>query len=183
LPVTIKTDRLVIRPLNPTDKKALWKLVKNPKVAESAGFIPATSALELDDVLSEMIRTNVLTVVSKVTGELIGCVGLYERMKASGEPDVTSREVGYMLAESQWGQGYMTEAVEAVCAYAFKSLKLESLYASCFKGNDGSIRVLEKNNFVYQDAYRHSPIDLFQPGKIEFFYQLTIERWKQVNHF
>ena len=55
--------------------------------------------------------------------------------------------LGYWLGLPYLGQGYMTEAVAAVCAYAFEELHLHRLEAATMPNNSASIRVLERNGF------------------------------------
>jgi len=55
--------------------------------------------------------------------------------------------LGYWLGLPYVGQGYMTEAVAAVCAYAFEELHLHRLEAATMPNNSASIRVLERNGF------------------------------------
>ena len=55
--------------------------------------------------------------------------------------------LGYWLGLPFVGQGYMTDAVGAVCAYAFEDLHLHRLEAATMPNNLASIRVLERNRF------------------------------------
>ena len=57
-------------------------------------------------------------------------------------------EVGYMLGEkTHWGAGLTTEVVKLITEYAFERLNLNKLTAGVVDGNDGSIKVLEKNGY------------------------------------
>jgi RimJ/RimL family protein N-acetyltransferase len=53
-------------------------------------------------------------------------------------------EVGYVLARSYWGKGYMTEALRAVIAWAIGRPDIFRLQAVCDVDNLGSARVMEK---------------------------------------
>lgn len=55
--------------------------------------------------------------------------------------------IGYELAEKWNGRGYMTTALEMVCAFAFNTLKLHRLELAIVPNNQPSIRVAEKNHF------------------------------------
>ena len=82
-------------------------------------------------------------------------------------------ELAYMIGEqSHWGVGLATEAVSLVSEYAFNRLNLHKLEAGVIDGNDGSIRVLEKNGFK---KYATVPEDYWLEGKflnVERFYKL-----------
>lgn len=51
---------------------------------------------------------------------------------------------GFWLARQYWGQGYMTEAAEAVNRFAFEDLGFEILRFTNARGNIGSRRIKEK---------------------------------------
>jgi [ribosomal protein S5]-alanine N-acetyltransferase len=55
--------------------------------------------------------------------------------------------LGYWLGLPFVRQGYMTAAVNAVCAYAFEDLHLHRLEAATMPNNAASVRVLERNRF------------------------------------
>lgn len=179
--MTIKllTERLELRPLAETDIRPFATIVGNRKITDAAGFYHTRSTIEARNILRQMMTSQVLGIVLRKTGELIGCVGLYERMQDSGEPDANGRELGYMLSESAWSNGYMTEATAAIIRFAFEELRLERLYASCFEENLASMRILEKNGFQFVGQMTHSPIALFQPGQTEFFFELAFSDWQK----
>lgn len=56
-------------------------------------------------------------------------------------------EIGYGVLEEYQRQGYATEAVRAVCRWAFRHSELKSLEAETDAGNAASQRVLEKCGF------------------------------------
>lgn len=81
---------------------------------------------------------------------LIGLIGL--------TTDVAPAEIGYWLGVPYWGQGYATEAVCAMQAYARRALACQRLDAIAFSDNLASIRVLNKCGFVHlEDASEDFP--------------------------
>lgn len=57
-------------------------------------------------------------------------------------------EVGLIIGDkSKWGYGYATEAIKLVADYAFKSLDLNKLFATCYEPNIGSLKAFLKNNW------------------------------------
>jgi ribosomal-protein-alanine N-acetyltransferase len=79
-------------------------------------------------------------------------------------------ELGYWLGVPYWGQGYATEAVRALFAFASESLGLERLEARVLARNPASSMVLRKTGFVpagriVEACGQHSdpePLDLFE---------------------
>jgi ribosomal-protein-alanine N-acetyltransferase len=53
-------------------------------------------------------------------------------------------EIGYILAQDEWGKGYATEIAAKLIEIGFNELDLGAVYATVDTGNDRSIRVLEK---------------------------------------
>lgn len=62
-------------------------------------------------------------------------------------------EVGFMLGREAWGQGYATEAMQAVIAYA-ASIGLRRLVARTHLGNRRSDALLEKLGFQEEGLLR-----------------------------
>lgn len=76
--------------------------------------------------------------------ELIGFIGFN-----SFEPEDSAMLV-FALVQEYWGKGYMTEAIEAVVAYAFSTLELKSIQADVLPGNEASEKVLTKTGFHHE---------------------------------
>ena len=53
-------------------------------------------------------------------------------------------ELGYVLARTYWRQGYMTEALTAIIAWALKQKEIHRVWAVCDVDNKASARVMEK---------------------------------------
>lgn len=57
-------------------------------------------------------------------------------------------EIGIIIgAKDCWGQGYATEAISLLAAYAFGPLQLHKLTAGCYATNEGSARAFCKAGF------------------------------------
>jgi RimJ/RimL family protein N-acetyltransferase/ketosteroid isomerase-like protein len=88
--------------------------------------------------------------------ELIGIVCLLRMRKSD-----LRTEIGYALIRSHWGQGIMSEAVEAIVRHAFDTLHFHSIEAGVHPHNAGSIRVLEHNGFTQEAHFKE---DTFHNG-------------------
>lgn len=92
------------------------------------------------DQQAEQPRTKFqLAVTLKSNHILIGNCGI---RKASAEAH--QADLGYELAPEHWGNGYATEAAQAMLHFGFAQLKLHRVWAECIAENSGSARVLEK---------------------------------------
>jgi ribosomal-protein-alanine N-acetyltransferase len=64
--------------------------------------------------------------------ELIGSIGYYNLQS-------NQAEIGYDLAPRYWGQGLMTEALEALVGYCVEGLAIERLEALVLPDNERSV--------------------------------------------
>lgn len=65
-----------------------------------------------------------------------------------------SAEVGYWLGREHGGQGYMTEAMEAVLGHVFQGLRLNRLEAACLPENQRSKALLARLGFRQEGLLR-----------------------------
>jgi RimJ/RimL family protein N-acetyltransferase len=83
-------------------------------------------------------------IISRPGGQLLGSTGL-------GFQTPQEAETGYVLAKDAWGQGYATEALNAMVDIAAR-IGVTRLYALCYPEHRPSRRVLEKCRFVREDT-------------------------------
>jgi ribosomal-protein-alanine N-acetyltransferase len=67
---------------------------------------------------------------------------------------VQSATIGYWIGAPYAGKGFMTRAVHATIGFAFATLRLHRLEASCLPHNEASIRLLQKNGFTREGLAR-----------------------------
>ncbi|MPN51863.1 hypothetical protein SDC9_199513 [bioreactor metagenome] len=120
-----------------------------------AGFKPHHSLLESRILLDFFITKDYgWAIYHKADQRVIGFISLNKDLKRSGGIDCQS--IGYSLHRDYWGHGLMTEAGEAVIAYAFETLKLDMLSVYHYPANKQSQRVIEKLGFHYDGILRCS---------------------------
>lgn len=73
---------------------------------------------------------------------VVGAAGFKGRPDAEG-----TVEIGYGVAPACRGQGYATEAVQALVGWAFSHPEVKRVVAECAPDNPASIRVLDKAGF------------------------------------
>jgi len=86
-----------------------------------------------------------------------------------------SAELGYWIGEEHWGQGIATAAVKAFSDHLLDKTQLARLFVSVVNDNKASIRVLEKNNFVYEGLLRNAS---YKNG--QFFDECLLSKIKQL---
>ena len=129
----ITTPRLLLCPHEPWDGDALVRELNNFNVSQWTARIPfpygpADAQAFLN--LCRETRPDVQRFAITRNGGLIGGIG------------VEAGEIGYWLAEAQWGKGYATEAAQAVTDHAFEVMGLERMVARYRLGNEASRRIL-----------------------------------------
>ena len=93
-----------------------------------------------------------------VNGEAVGSIGFFPQTDIHEK----SAEVGYWLAEEYWGQGIMTNAIQEIVDYGFKTFDIVRIFARPFSTNLNSQRVLEKAGFTLEARLKKA---LFKDGE------------------
>ncbi|MGW1379003.1 GNAT family N-acetyltransferase [Streptomyces sp. NPDC002446] len=158
-PVTLTTERLVLRPFEPSDAPAVhaacqepdiprWTSVPSPYSHQHAEQFVGTIAPDgwRDDTSYNF------AVVTKADGSLVGAMGLV-RLDHLRTPE-RQAELGYWTAKEQRGRGYTVEAARAVLRWAFDDLGVERMEWLAEAGNDGSWAVARKLGFQREGTLR-----------------------------
>ena len=82
-------------------------------------------------------------------GKVIGTLLLFRFEEGSARV-----ELGYVLGRVYWGQGLMTEAVEAICAHVFSALGMRRIEAEVNPVNTASDALLRKVGFTLEGTLR-----------------------------
>lgn len=150
----LKTERLILRSWREEDVHDFYEYASGEGVGEMAGWRHHESLETSKEILkSFMADKNVFAVVFRDTDKVIGSVGLHYSW-ANEDPVYQSlklKEIGYVLSKQYWGQGLMSEAVNAVISFCFDDQGLDALTVSYFTTNRQSRRVIEKCGFQYVD--------------------------------
>jgi ribosomal-protein-alanine N-acetyltransferase len=80
-----------------------------------------------------------LAMTTQENDQIIGNCGI-----RVDDPVLRQANIGYELHPDQWGQGYATEAAQAMLRFGFTRLNLHRVWAECVADNTGSAHVLEK---------------------------------------
>jgi len=157
-PVTLTTDRLLLRPLDPSDVDAVhagcqdpeiprWTPVPSPYLREHAeDFVREASANGWRD--DTMYNFGVFT----HEGTLVSSMGLVHL--ASLYTVGRQAELGYWTAKEQRGRGYTVEAARAVIGWAFDGLGVERLDWVAEAGNVPSRAVAQRLGFTMEGTLR-----------------------------
>jgi len=170
---TLETPRLRIRPYTETDVTGLVPLVGAREVAATTLRIahPYTEQDARDFLeLTKEPGKIWLAITLRSDRRQIGGIGLRV------EDQHRHAELGYWLGVGYWQRGYATEAAREMLRYGFEDLGLHRIFASHFKHNPASGRVLQKLGMRYEGCQREHLCKWEQFIDLEL-YGLLREEW------
>ncbi len=150
-----ETDNLLLKQIKTADLKDFFRLRSDKNIMK---YIPRPLAKEISDVELLVAKMDAGTennetinwgMYLKTTGKLIGSIG-YVHIYT----DNNRAEIGYLLDTNFHGKGLMQEAIVAVIAFGFNTLKLHSIEAVVQHMNIASAKLLEKNTFVKEAHFK-----------------------------
>lgn len=157
-PERIETERLILRIPQPHDGQIIYDVIMESR-DEIKVFLDWASAEQRPEYTEEhmrvmsarfILRTDYpFSLWERTTGEFIGMCSAHIRNEAVGE-----YEIGYWLGTSKTGQGYMTEAVNALTAYLFEYAEAGRLFIRCDKENTASANVAKRAGYTYEGCLR-----------------------------
>lgn len=166
IPESFESKRLIIRAPKYGDGAASYEAVQE-SMEELRPWMPFAN----DSLTPENSEMNIrqahlkflehsdlrLMLFSKENGQLVGSSGLHRI-----DWDVRKFEIGYWLRSSYAGQGYMSEAVEAITNYAIHELAANRIEIRCDARNVKSAKVAERNGYILEGILRGDSLDVYE---------------------
>jgi ribosomal-protein-alanine N-acetyltransferase len=142
-PKTIKTERLRLRKAKLADAEAIFRqYAQDPEVTRYVSWRAHRNLEETREYVQMCLlawdvgKAFHWVIESAEDKQVIGMI--IARVNAE------KWELGYVLAQAYWRQGYMTEALTAIIAWALKQKEIHRVWAVCDIDNKASARVMEK---------------------------------------
>ncbi len=151
MPIQIKTERLVLRPLGTADLQTAHAYASDAETTAYMLRLPNRTLQQTQQFLlcaeQEWQKQSPRFYEFAITlaGRQIGAVSLYL------EEEEPAGELGWILQKRYWCQGFATEAALAVREFA-RGLGLRRLTAHCDARNTASRRVMEKIGMSLEDG-------------------------------
>jgi RimJ/RimL family protein N-acetyltransferase len=169
--VTLETERLILRPFQPSDLDAYADICADPEVMR---FIGDGRPMSRGDAWRQMAMFvghwhlrgfGTWALEERASGQLVGRVGCHY---PEGWPGF---EIGWTLARAYWGMGLAHEAARAAVRHAFEALDRPHIISVINADNRRSIRLAERlgESFEWSDR-----ID----GQQVVIYGLAREAWR-----
>ena len=147
----IETKRLIIRKFRDGDAPKLYENHRDEEVKKwfpNECYADPKEAQEAIRFYADCVDKGhlpfVLGAELKETGELIGDTGVSE---VEGRPFEV--EIGYCIGREYRRRGYAAELLEAISVYIFSRFGVKTFYGRVIRGNEASVKVLEKNAYRF----------------------------------
>ncbi len=171
----LQTPRLTLRPPVAVDADYLFEMFSSWPVIQWLANPPWP--YERHDMVSFLATTDEIYLVIVHGSRPIGAISWRQRPSShiqAGE----GPNVGYWLGEQWWGNGFMTEAAEAVCTQLFQDPAVDSIYSGYFDGNTASARIQARLGF---EVAGHTKL-LSRPRQEEMRHTNTVLRREAFRH-
>ena len=151
----LETERLILKKIEMKNANDMFAYASLSEVTKYLLWSPHLNIEEtkgyIEYIQREYRRGNYADwgINLKSTGVFIGTIGF-----ADIDTKNNRGEIGYVLNPAYQGQGYMTEALQAVLKVAFAYLGLRRVQARIMAGNVASERLAERVGFKYEGTLR-----------------------------
>lgn len=156
----IETDRLFLRRLTPEDAPFILKLVNDPDwlryIGDKQIHSPKAARLYILNGPMAMYETHgfgLYLVSRRDKSTPIGICGLIKR------DTLDDVDVGFAFLRRYRRKGFATEAVAATIEYARNVIGLDRIVAIVTPENSASVRLLERQGFVYERMLQFADSD------------------------
>ena len=149
----VETDRLVLRPVAPSDFEALASIYTQPEVARYTSRTGVITPDQCRQIVDRSVRLwerygyGPWTAIDRESGRVIGRVGLN---LLEDWPGPHRWEVGWELDPAFWGRGLATEGGRAGVRLGFAVAGFERIISATVPANAASRRVMEKCGLTFR---------------------------------
>ncbi|KFN01896.1 N-acetyltransferase [Bacillus clarus] len=175
----LETERLLLRELTLLDAETMFRYFSKESVIRYFGMDSFENI--------EQAKTTIQTfrkryeeggvfrwgIEKKGTDQLIGTCGFHLINSHHKRA-----EIGYELDDTYWGQGYASEALQAILTYGFETLDFIRLAAVVYVENEASCNLLKKAGFQEEGLLRKYMIQN-DVAHDTVLYSLLKEDWKK----
>ena len=171
---TLKSERLVLRPLKLEDTESLHAAFSDTELMTYWSSGPHENIGQTRDYL----RTNAESgdyptwAITYDGGDAMGWLVFIPHREGV-------REIGYILRRDAWGRGIALEAIMRMLEYGFGELGLRRVFADVDPDNAPSITLLEKLGFQREGLLR-GEWETHIGVRDSYIYGLLADEWAQV---
>ncbi|MEN5055866.1 GNAT family N-acetyltransferase [Sphingobacterium kitahiroshimense] len=146
----IKTDKFIIRRPKKSDNKKLLSLYQKKEVMK---FIPNSDIdWDVEKVENKITKFQFesigINLIEPLNGDFIGEASIFLFAE-----DENAYEIGFIVDDMYWGNGYGTSICNALIKYCKNNLNAKKVYARMFSDNIASQRVCSNNNMTITEPF------------------------------
>lgn len=158
-PITLTSERLLLRPLGPQDIDAVYEAAQDPAIQRWT-TIPSPYARSDAETFAGKIAPQAwrdgteycFAIFPRGGGPLLGVMGVMARGRGGAE-------IGFWAAAGHRGHGYVTEAVLLLARWAFTQIGVDRLEWRAEVGNTASRAVAERAGFTIEGVLRAGTVN------------------------
>lgn len=152
-PITLRTDRLVLRPPTGADVDAIFEACQDPDIQRFTSVPSPYARTDAEDfvrLVTEWWADGSQTVWTIYDQDvLVGAIGLHHISQGSAE-------LGYWAVAEHRGRGILGEAARAVTDWGFRTLGLARISWRAVACNVPSARIARSLGFRYEGMMRQA---------------------------
>lgn len=154
---TLYTERLILRPMRISDAYDMYEYASREDVTKYLLWSPHSSLFQTKEYLAYIEQRYKSAdfydwaVTLADTGKMIGTAG-FTRIDCPND----CGEIGYVLNPDYHGKGIATEAASRIVQFGFEELRLHRIEAKFMRGNDASLRVMQKLGMTFEGYHEDS---------------------------
>ncbi len=181
----ITTPRLLLRTEADSDEDIWNAHINTPNIRKYLGGVETSENIRAAfDRVQESQTQNGFSfwfLEERSSGELLGCCGL-KLVNAEHAPKEIHGmvEIGWILREEVWGQGYAGEAARASLQYGFAQGAAEQIVALTSESNIPSWKMMESLGMVRHDAWEFHDPDFPDSDNPTLVYAITRQQWNDI---
>ena len=157
----IKTERLHLWALERHDLGKNYQWANDMELTRLAGSLPLPKAMGELEAWYNNLQTNPeqrVLAIKLHDGAYIGNIELRDL-----DLRCANAELGIIIGEANYrGHGYGSEAVRAMCDFAFRQLRLHRLSVHVLEENERALKMFQKCGFILEGVQRQA---FFQEGR------------------
>ena len=186
----LETNRLILKAQSPQEQKRLWEILMIPEVNRYFLTVPVKFRDKLKDwniqenyYEEDMKHANDKDVFRwsiflKETGECIGRISCHEGHDEDeniNNPNI--RGVGWIIDPKYQGNGYGTEAAEAMVDFMFLECEIEKIITGAAICNPASWKIMERLGFERQEHTKMVQYTFLDELVEDYSYVMTREKY------
>jgi len=181
LPEELIGDTTVVRRYRSGDGPALFEAVDESR-EHILPWMPWGNVHQTPDDSEKLVRTWVarwqlredlpVGMFERDTGRFLGGAGLHRI-----DWHIGAFEIGYWIRRTGEGRGHVTQTVQLLTSFAFKSLNANRVFIRCAAGNLRSAAVAKRAGFIYEGSIRNSIKDADGNLHDALMFSLIPEDW------